>query len=70
MGKYMVTKIRFLNENGKWDETEFDSWDEHEVAALFLDFLEENGLVERECTFEDEPVDEDEGVEYDPEYFR
>ena len=41
-----VANIEFLNpDNGLTDETQFDTWDERELADLWWEFCKENGLI-------------------------
>lgn len=53
------TRIRFMNaEKADMllnDETEFDTTDERELAELWWEFCQENGLIEVRKTFEDRP---------------
>ena len=41
-----VTNIEFLNpDNGYTDETQFDTYDEKELALLWWEFCKENGFI-------------------------
>lgn len=40
------TNIQFIDEDGEWSETQFDTHDDDELARLFWDFLKENRLIE------------------------
>ena len=40
-----VTRIGFINAEGKEDETEFDTIDRAEIADLWLEFCIENGII-------------------------
>lgn len=40
-----ITRIGFRNEDGREDETEFDTWDEESLATLWWYFCKENKLI-------------------------
>ena len=40
-----ITNIQFINEDGKEDETQFDTHDEEELARLWWIFCKENKLI-------------------------
>ena len=41
----LSTNIQFVNDDGNWDETQFDTHDEKELACLFWEFMKENGFI-------------------------
>ena len=43
--KMKITNIGFINEDGKEDETQFDTHDEEELARLWWIFCKENKLI-------------------------
>jgi hypothetical protein len=45
MSKIKVTDIGFFNRDGEEDETEFDTWDQSELADCWFDFCFENGII-------------------------
>ena len=45
MSKIKVTDIGFVNDYGKDDEVEFDTWNMHELAECWLDFCVEAGVI-------------------------
>ena len=41
-----VTNITFINRHGRYDETQFDTQDEHELAELWWNFCNEEALID------------------------
>lgn len=45
MSRIKVTNLGFINRDGNPDETQFDTWDETEIALCWYDFCCENGIL-------------------------